>query len=212
MSRGEIRIDGLREFRRGLAEFTKDPEGKKQLQKGNANVADLVIAKSQQLADGKIQVKAAATLKPAKRTDGVYVIGGSRDIPYFGGANFGAYNDVLRVLKASRMYKGQRGRATMVRKEEEWRVDKIVRKIEQQYVSASGKTITRREGREGGLRIQVARTGAGSVRTMRGWNQFKPWRKDQDYMLYRAIKNNIDEIVALYFKELDRLTKQAFPD
>ena len=171
-----------------------------------------MIAKSQQLADGKIQVKAAATLKPAKRTDGVYVIGGSRDIPYFGGANFGAYNDVLRVLKASRMYKGQRGRATMVRKEEEWRVDKIVRKIEQQYVSASGKTVTRREGREGGLRIQVARTGAGSIRTMRGWNQFKPWRKDQDYMLYRAIKNNIDEIVALYFKELDRLTKQAFPD
>lgn len=212
MSRGEIRIDGLREFRRGLAEFTKDPAGKQQLQKGNAKVADLVINKTQQLAGDKIQAKAAATLKPAKRVDGVYVIGGSRDVPYFGGANFGAYNDVLRILKADRMYKGQRGRAAMVRKEEEWRVDKIVRKIEQQYVSASGKTVTRREGLQGGVRIQVARTGAGTVRTMRGWNQFKPWRKNEDYMLYRAIKNNIDEIVTVYFKELDRLTKQAFPD
>jgi hypothetical protein len=211
MSRGEIRVDGLREFRSALRTFTADHAGKQQLKNGNRRVAELVASKVQALASTKMERKAADTIKPANRADGVYVIGGSKDVPYFGGANFGAHRDVLRILKADRIKKGDRGRATMVREDQASdprKLNKVILRIEQQSVTSTGKVAKKGQG----VQVRVARTKAGGVRTMRGWNQFKPWTKGQDYMLYRSIKNNIDEIVALYFKELERLTKQAFPD
>ena len=48
-----------------------------------------------------------------------------------------------------------------------------------------------------------------------GWNQFKAWRgsgSGAGYFLYPAIAGATDEIVELYGKEIDKITRDAFPD
>lgn len=212
-----IKIEGAREFERAIKNMTEDNKGTELLKKANADVADFVVQKAITTASSSMEKKAARTLTAAKSSSGVFVIGGSKDIPFFGGANFGANQDLLRIIKARKVRganKGKRSRATTVKKSEEWRLDKIVRKIEGQYVSRSGKTISKREaGKNAKLqRVQVARTKSGAVRTMRGWNQFKPWTKKKDYFLYASIKANFDDIVEFYAKRMDQVSKDAFPD
>lgn len=212
-----IEVMNLNEFVRGLKQATADPKGLDQLKKANEAVAEMVIKEAYKTADTPMRKRAAETLHPAKSTNGVFVIGGSRAFPFFGGANFGSYQDVLRIIKARRkrgVNKGSRARATMVRRDEEWNLDKIVRRIESQTVNRAGKTIKRREaGANAKLyQVKVARDQSGNVRTIRGWNQFGPWAKGKDYFLYKSINNNFDEISDFYLDQMEKAAKDAFPD
>ena len=51
--------------------------------------------------------------------------------------------------------------------------------------------------------------------TVRGWNQFNPWRGnggDAGYFLYPTIRERTDDIVEMYGDGLERITARAFPD
>lgn len=51
--------------------------------------------------------------------------------------------------------------------------------------------------------------------TVRGWNQFKPWRgsgSDAGYALFPAMRENEDQIIEMYGDAVDRLMARAFPD
>ena len=212
-----IKIEGAAEFEREVKKLAKDNSGTELLKKANEDVANFVVNKAVATASTSIEKKASRTLSAAKSTAGVFVLGGSRDVPYFGGANFGANRDLLRLIKARKkrgVNKGRRSRATTIKKSEEWRLDQIVRKIEGQYVGRGGKTISKKEaGKNANLnRVQLARTKSGGVRQMRGWNQFKPWSKKKDYFLYASIKQNFDAIIEFYAKRMDQVSKDAFPD
>ena len=212
-----IKIEGAAEFEREVKKLAKDNSGTELLKKANEDVANFVVNKAVATASTSMEKKASRTLSAAKSTAGVFVLGGSRDVPYFGGANFGANRDLLRLIKARKkrgVNKGRRSRATTIKKSEEWRLDQIVRKIEGQYVGRGGKTISKKEaGKNANLnRVQLARTKSGGVRQMRGWNQFKPWSKKKDYFLYASIKQNFDAIIEFYAKRMDQVSKDAFPD
>lgn len=213
----KVEIQNLTPFIKGLKSATADPKGLDQLKKANAEVASFVIKKAYQTADSPQRKRAAETLQPAKSTVGVYVLGGSRSFPFFGGANFGAQHDLLRLIKARKKRgtnKGRRSRATTVRRDEEWKLDKIIKKVESQTVNRSGKTISRKEaGRDAKLyQVQLQRTKSGGVMAIRGWNQFGTWSKGKDYFLYKAIKQNYDEIGEIYLIELGKVTSAAFPE
>ena len=212
-----IKIEGAAEFEREVKKLAKDNNGTELLKKANEDVANFVVNKAVATASTSMEKKASRTLSAAKSTAGVFVLGGSRDVPYFGGANFGANRDLLRLIKARKkrgVNKGRRSRATTIKKSEEWRLDQIVRKIEGQYVGRGGKTISKKEaGKNANLnRVQLARTKSGGIRQMRGWNQFKPWSKKKDYFLYASIKQNFDAIIEFYAKRMDQVSKDAFPD
>ena len=212
-----IEVLNLNEFVRGLKKATDDPKGLDQLKKANEVVAERIIREAYKTADTPMRKRAAETLRPAKTTQGIYVIGGSNAFPFFGGANFGSNHDVLRLIKARRVRganKGTRARATTVKREEEWKLDKIVRRVESQYVSRSGKTISAREAGSNKklYQVQLARTKSGAVRTIRGWNQFGEWSKGKDYFLYKSIRENYDELAEFYIEAMKKAAEGGFPD
>lgn len=213
----QVKIEGAAQFEREIKKLLPDKQGVELLKKANEDVADFIVKKAIATASTPMEKKASRTMTAAKSSAGVYVLGGSRDIPYFGGANFGANHDLLRLIKARKVRganKGRRSRATTIRKEEEWKLDKIVRKIESQYVSRSGKTISKYEAGKDAKKYQVKlqRTKSGAIRSIRGWNQFKPWTKGKDYFLYASIKSNFDAIVDFYSERMAQVSKDAFPD
>lgn len=212
-----IEIQNLSPFIKGLKQATADPKGLEQLKKANEEVALLVIKKAYQTADSPQRKRAAETLKPAKSALGVYVIGGSKSFPFFGGANFGAFHDLLRLIKARKtrgVNVGRRSRATTVRRNEEKDLEKIIKRVESQTVNRAGKTIKKREaGRDAKLyQVKLQRNKQGNVVAIRGWNMFGLWRKGKDYFLYRSINQNYDEIGGIYLDELMKVSKAAFPD
>lgn len=212
-----LEVINLNEFTRELKKLTADPKGPEQFKKANEVVAERIIREAYKTADTPMRKRAAETLRPAKSNQGIYVIGGSNAFPFFGGANFGSNHDVLRLIKARRTRganKGTRARATTVRREEEWKLDKIVRRVESQYVSRSGKTISAREAGSNKklYQVKLARTSSGAVRTIRGWNQFGEWTKGKDFFLYKAINQNYDELAEFYIETMKKAAKDAFPD
>jgi hypothetical protein len=144
-------------------------------------------------------------MTPSTRADGVYVIGGGPKYPFFGGANFGAYNNEKRLIKA-RNARGKRGRATIVRRGEN--VDKVAKRVEQQYVTRGGKTVSKKEG---GRQVKLERTAAGGVKVIRGWNQFRRWTKRHDYFLYQSVASNRRDIEKMYLKAMNDITRESFP-
>lgn len=206
---GEVKVAGLANFNRELKKAAGQPAQQAMMKRANERVARLVIKGAQKEAAplGKMQRKAAATLVPASAANAVRVTGGDRTVPYFGGANFGAYRDRTRLIKARGVggMRGRRGRATMVRRGED--IDKVARRVESQYVRR-GKTVT---AAEGGKQVKLQRTAAGGIMKMQGWNQFRKWRKNRDYFLYKAVHKNERKISAAYLEELDRVADQAFP-
>jgi hypothetical protein len=69
-------------------------------------------------------------------------------------------------------------------------------------------------GAEFGAQRNQRRTGP-SGRTFTGLNQFEPWRGNgagAGYALYPAIRSEMDEIVDMFGDEMERISRDAFPD
>jgi hypothetical protein len=208
-----IRVEGLKQFHAAVKKLQDDKEGEDALRKANVRTANLVVGMARREASSKIERKAAATLTASKSASAVKVIGGDANVPYFGGANFGSYRNKTRLIKApivrddGRRIAQKRTRATMVRRSRD--IDKVVRRIERQYVDTRGRTIGKREG---GQQVRVARTKSGAIRKIRGWNQFRRWRRGKDYFLYQAINKHERKIINFYAVALDDALREAFPD
>ena len=212
MANDPIKIEGLTEFQKALRAATADKTGEQAVKAANKKTGDFVEKMAQRLARGKMEKKAAASLKSSQAMAAVRVIGGNQNVPYFAGANFGAYRNKIRLIKAPRPRQGGkqvRTRATMVRSDENFR--KVAQRVEAQSVDTRGRLVTRGFGEQ---RVRLARTSKGEIRKIMGWNQFgkDEWKKDKDRFLYRAIKDNFDEIVEFYFAALDEANRKVFPD
>lgn len=206
---GDIRIEGLSEFVKAI-KAGEDKEAPKALKEANKKTARFVIAMARREASDKMQRAAAKTLKESSALGAVKVIGGSTDVPYFGGANFGAYRDLIRLIKAPTPRQGgqRRTRATLVRRGEDF--NKVAQRVEAQSVDTRGRTIPRNPDQ----RVRLARTSKGDIRKIHGWNQFgkQEWKKGEDRFLYRAIRKNYEEITEFYFAALEQANLKAFPD
>jgi hypothetical protein len=214
MANEPIRIPEMRAFVNALRKATEDKTGEKAVKAANVKTGDFVIRMAQREATTKMERKSAATLTASKAMTAVRVALGGQDVPYYAGANFGAHRNVTRLIKAKAvrdigggMINQKRTRATMVRKGES--VEKVVRRVERQYVDTKGRTLSRRQG---GQQVRIARTKTGRVRMRKGWNQFRKWEKGKDYFLYAAIRRNYDEIVEFYFAALGDAVNEVFPD
>ena len=85
--------------------------------------------------------------------------------------------------------------------------------------SASRAQVTGGSGIEffGGAEFGAGRNKPRNTRrgTVRGWNQFSPWRgsgSGAGYALYPFIRSATDEIVDIYGDEMEKISRAAFPD
>lgn len=214
MSGFTIRIEGLKDFTDSVKKATQDKTGEKLLIDANVRTANLVVGMARRHASTRMEKSAAKTLEAVKTANVVRVRGGNDpDKPFFGGANFGAYRNKIRLIKApllrddGRRVAQKRTRATLVRRSKD--VDKVVRRIERQYVDSKGRTLSPRQG---GQQVRVARTKSGAIRKVRGWNQFRRWRKGKDYFLFEAVNRHWTSIERFYLVALDDALNAAFPD
>ena len=94
-----VRVQGLDDFRRELRRLGDEagPEGLSLLKEANHRVASMVIGKAKARASGvgPMQAKAASTLRAGRAQARATITGGAR-IPFFFGAEFGAYSNVPR--------------------------------------------------------------------------------------------------------------------
>ena len=212
-----IKIEGLKDFLNDIKKSTEDKSGQKWVQEANQRTGDFIIQIAKREASTKAEKKAASTLTAKKAIAAVRVAGGSEAVPYFAGANFGAYRNKVRLIKAKAVrdigggfINQKRTRATMVRGIGSQRqIEQVARRIERQHVDTRGRTVARREG---GQQVRLARTKNGNIRKIRGWNQFRKWSKGKDYFLFTAIEKNFQQIIDFYYDELNQLTRKAFPD
>lgn len=215
MSTGAIKIVGMRDFTTALRKATEDKSGEQAVKVANVKTGEFVVAMAKREASTKMERRSASTLKATKAMAAVRVALGSEERPYYAGANFGAYRNKRRLIKAhaTRVVGdkviSRRTRATMLRSGE--KVEKVAARVERQYVDVRGRTMSKRLGVES-ERVRLARTKSGKIRVMRGWNQFRRWKKGEDYFLYKAIRKNYNEIVAFYFAALGDAVKTVFPD
>ena len=203
---GKIEIVNYTQFIKGIKKAADDGYSESIIAKANDEIAAIIIRRANQIAVTKMEKRAAASLVKSSNKLRVAVTGGGKTVPYFGGANFGSFRDTRRLIKAPNM-RGKRSRATTVRHGED--VDVVVKRVENQSVESSGKTISKRLG---GQQVEIARTKSGGVKVIKGWNQFKQFKKGQDFFLYRAVSREEAHIMMLYQTALDRVTGEAFGD
>lgn len=190
-----VKVRGLAEFQREIRKLN-EAGLIDQLRDANAEVAQLVIDRARQRARalGGMEAKAAESLTARRGQRSAEVALGGRGYDFAAGAEFGAYRDKVRLMKASGTRK--RTRAYMVRAESERAIRQATKRIEAQRNINTGQ--------------QVKVTG----RTI-GWNQFRRWRGNSTgagYFLFPSIRDRADEIAEVYGDALDRISKQAFPD
>jgi hypothetical protein len=203
---GKIEIVNYTQFIKGIKKAADGGYSESIIAKANEEVAAIIIRRANQIASSKMEKKAAASLVKSSSRLRVAVTGGGKAVPYFGGANFGSYRDTRRLIKAPNV-RGRRSRATLVRHGED--IDLVVQRVENQSVTSSGKTISKRLG---GQKVEIARTQSGGVKVIKGWNQFKEFKKGQDFFLYRAVSLEERHIISLYQTAIDRVTGEAFSD
>lgn len=215
------RVVGLDQFRKELRRVASEggEDGRKLLAEANERVADYVIRLATLKASGmgKLERKAAASMDASKSGVSARINAGGTKTPYFGGAEFGSHRNQRRLIKAPVTRSNgttthqKRSRATLVRDGED--VGKVARRVERQYVDTRGRTIKKRLG---GQQVQLARNSSGSIKVIRGWNQFREWRGNKPgragYFLFPAMRDHYDEIGEMYLDELDRISRDIFPD
>lgn len=217
-----VKVDGLADFRKELKKIQTEggENGQALLGEANEKVATFVIrhaiAKAATL--GSMQFNAAESMDASKSGVSARINAGGNKAPWFGGAEFGAHRNLRRLVKKpvrrtnnqGKTFTKKRTRATIVRDNED--IGKVARRVERQYVDKSGKTVGRREG---GRQVQLERDKSGNIKVIRGWNQFQKWRGNKTgagYFLFPTIRERYEEIGEIYMDELDRITKQVFPD
>jgi hypothetical protein len=98
-----VRVQGLDDLRRELRKIQQNggPQGSTLLKEANHKVASHVVSRAQGRAAsvGRMQSKAAATLRAGRAQARATVTGGT-GVPYFYGAEFGAYAGVSRTRGA----------------------------------------------------------------------------------------------------------------
>lgn len=210
---GAVQVIGLTEFIRDIRAASDKGATDALIKDANERVAKVVIRTAKSLANTKQERRAADTLETSSSVQKVEVRMGGAAAPYAGGANFGSYTDLRRLIKAPNQ-RGRRSRATTVRQGES--ILKVATRVESQFVSRSGKTVS---AFEGGTRVQLARTASGGLRVIRGWNQFRAkggpatqWQKGKDQFLYRAVTMVQPQISETYQRFIDDMTRRAFPD
>lgn len=210
---GAVQVVGLTQFIKDLQKARDKGAANALIREANERVAKIVIRTAQSLANTKQERRAAATLETSSSVQKVQVRMGGSAAPYAGGANFGAYTNQRRLIKAPNQ-RGRRSRATRVREGES--ILKVATRVESQFVSRSGRTVGMREG---GTRVQLARTSSGALRVVNGWNQFRAkgqqptqWKKGKDQFLYRAVTMTQDQISKSYQEFIDKMIGSAFPD
>lgn len=199
-----IRIEGLDRFRKAI-KHAAGPEAVEALKRVNISVAEMIVERTKPKM-AKRSERSAASLRAAKTANAAFVYGGGASAPHFGGVEFGAYQNRRRLIKHP--YKGEgksakRGRATIVRDGEN--IEKIKRKVESQFVTGTGKTVS---AREGGTQVRVKQ-----VRL--GWNMFDEWKGNgahAGYFLYDTVRSSSQEITDTYMRALIEITRDAFPD
>jgi hypothetical protein len=203
---GKIEIINYTQFIKSIKNAADAGHSEDIIRQANEAVAEIIIRRANQIAGTKMEKSAAASLQQSSSKLRVAVTGGGKEVPYFGGANFGAHRDTRRLIKKPNV-RGRRSRATLVRHGED--VDVVVKRVESQSVESSGKTISKRLG---GQAVEIARTKSGGIKVIRGWNQFKQSQKGRDFFLYRAVGDREQYITGLYQTAIDRITGQAFPE
>lgn len=95
-----IRVQGLDQFRRELRRLETEggADGIALLKEANFKVASMVIGKAQARASsvGRMQAKAAQSLRPGRAQARATISGGGPRMPFFFGAEFGAYSGFPR--------------------------------------------------------------------------------------------------------------------
>lgn len=210
---GAIQVLGLTDFIKDIRKASDKNAADALIREANERVAKVVIRMAQSLANTKQERRAAGSLETSSNLQQVKVTMGGNDVPYAGGANFGSYTDLRRLIKAPNQ-RGRRSRATTVRSGES--ILKVATNVERQFVSRSGRTVSRFEG---GSQVKLARTASGGLRVIRGWNQFRAkgqspteWKKGKDQFLYRAVTMTQAQISESYQQFIDKMTGDAFPD
>jgi len=210
---GAVEVLGLTEFIKDIRAATDKAAADAKIREANERVAAVVIRMARALADTKQERRAAASLETSSSVQQVEVRMGGKAAPYAGGANFGAHIDQRRLIKAPNQ-RGRRSRATIVREGES--ILKVATRVEAQFVSRSGRTVS---AFEGGTRVKLARSASGGLRVITGWNNFRAkgqpptqWRKGRDEFLYAAVTRTQDQISASYQRFIDETLGKAFPD
>lgn len=208
---GAVQVIGLTQFIKDIKKARDKGASDVLIRDANERVAKIVIRMARSLANTKQERRAAASLEVSSSTIKVEVRMGGKAAPYAGGANFGAYTNQRRLIKAPNQ-RGRRSRATRVRTGES--LLKVATRVESQFVSRSGRTVGMREG---GTRVQLARTSSGALRVVNGWNNFRAkggqptnWVKGKDQFLYRAVTLTQDQISESYQQFIDKMTGDAF--
>lgn len=228
---GSIRIRGLKELRSELRELENSKEFEDRLKDVHLRIAMLVESGARpKLAGikGGMGSSAAATLSARKSVTGAQISLGGGDTPWAQGVEFGAKQNLRRVVKNTRRYRGvslnvgqrrirEGGRATLVRDDED--LDQVLGRIRSQTIDFSRKNTAKRFRGMGAFGVDAATYSkgrrAGQSIIIRGWNQFLPWRgigEGAGYAIFPTIRANQTAIREMYEREVDQITRDAFPD
>ena len=200
---GSVGFLGFDDFRRQLARLEDDGEAKAMLKELNYEVADFIVdrAKPRLAGLGGAGSRAAETLTAQRAIGGARLSLGGAKSPLAEGVEFGAHRNRRRIIKNTG------GRATIVRDRED--ISTVIRRVESQTIDYAKRTSYKRS-RSTGL-VQAVK----ATKVIRGWNQFREWRgngSNAGYALFPTMRANRDEVVEMYGRGMDRITRAAFPD
>lgn len=228
---GSIRVRGLKELRAELRTLDDPKEFESELKDVHHRIALMIETQaSPKLAriKGGMGSAAAGTLSARRSVTGAQVSLGGGDVPWALGVEFGAKQNLRRIVKNTRRYRGvdlnvgkrrlrEGGRATLIRDDED--IDAVIGRIRSQTIDFSRKNTAKRFRGMGAFGVDVATFGsgrrAGQNIVIRGWNQFLPWRgigEGAGYAIFPTIRENQQEIARMYEDEVSRITAAAFPD
>lgn len=91
---GDVKVQGLNDFRRQLKKIVQEGgvDGIALLKEANFRIASMVADKAQGRASsvGKMQSRAASSLRPGRQQARAVISGGGARVPFFWGAEFGS--------------------------------------------------------------------------------------------------------------------------
>lgn len=230
---GAVQVRGLKELR-AEAKQLEDPKAfEAELRDVHYRVANEVVsaARPKMAQQGKLGASAAETMKANRSGVAARMSLGSEDVPWALGVEFGAKQNLRRIIKNTRRYRGvtldngsgrrlrEGGRATIVRDDEV--LDDVIGRIRSQSIDFTSRTNQSKRfrglGSVGGVDVATYAGGRrrGQAIVMRGWNQFRPWRgvgPQAGYAIYPTIRAKSDSIVRKYEDEVRSILRPMFPN